>query len=277
MNGTLFFTANDGVHGSELWKSDGTAAGTVHGQGHQRRRHRLEPLGPRRPWASTLFFTANDGTTARSCGRATGRRPAPSWSRTSTPGSGGSSITNLTDVGGTLYFSAYTPAYGAELWKSDGTAAGTAMVQDIYAGSTGSSPTNLTAWGALPILHGHRPDAPVAAVRGRLIAAASDGPRGSGPPVQAPAEWACHGVPGRASRDCVTPGGGRGGRFCVLPGILAIARLLAQLFPTYVTCCEPTCSRSTFTWTPPERRGKSVLIVADPVNLNRIGCARPSR
>src|SRR5207253_1965270 len=28
-DGTLFFQANDGAHGGELWKSDGTAGGTI--------------------------------------------------------------------------------------------------------------------------------------------------------------------------------------------------------------------------------------------------------
>src|SRR6202035_1753848 len=28
VNGTVFFSANDGTHGSELWESNGTAAGT---------------------------------------------------------------------------------------------------------------------------------------------------------------------------------------------------------------------------------------------------------
>ncbi len=29
VNGTVFFAADDGVHGRELWRSDGTAGGTI--------------------------------------------------------------------------------------------------------------------------------------------------------------------------------------------------------------------------------------------------------
>ena len=50
----------------------------------------------------------------------------------------------LVEMGGVVYFSATHPAYGTELWKSDGTAAGTVMVKDIYPGSRSSSPAYLT-------------------------------------------------------------------------------------------------------------------------------------
>jgi ELWxxDGT repeat protein len=36
---------------------------------------------------------------------------------------------------------------GRKLWKSDGTAAGTALVQDIYPGSLSSNPTGFVAMG----------------------------------------------------------------------------------------------------------------------------------
>ena len=107
VNGTLFFPANDGTNGDELWKSDGTAAGTVMvkdiypGSGGVVSRSLLTNV------SGTLFFTANDGTTALSCGSRTARPPAPCWSRTSSPAAE-SYPGYLTNVGGTLFFAPTT-------------------------------------------------------------------------------------------------------------------------------------------------------------------------
>ena len=56
----------------------------------------------------------------------------------------GSSPEYLVDVTGTLFFSAYYGISGIELWKSDGTEAGTVRVKDIYPGSGSSAPNYLT-------------------------------------------------------------------------------------------------------------------------------------
>ena len=59
------------------------------------------------------------------------------------PGSGSSDPISLTNVNGTLFFAADDGIDGIELWKSDGTAAGTVLVKDIGPGGRSSFPGNL--------------------------------------------------------------------------------------------------------------------------------------
>ncbi len=49
----------------------------------------------------------------------------------------------LTDVNGTVFFVANDGLIGDELWKSDGTKAGTVLVKDIIPGFASSNPKNL--------------------------------------------------------------------------------------------------------------------------------------
>jgi ELWxxDGT repeat protein len=49
-----------------------------------------------------------------------------------------------TGVGGTLFFSAVDGGHGRELWRSDGTDAGTRVARDINPGAPSSHPGNLT-------------------------------------------------------------------------------------------------------------------------------------
>lgn len=150
VNGTLFFSAHDSTHGEELWKSDGTAAGTV----------MLKDIGPQSSYPryltnvnGTLFFSADDGTNGRELWKSDGTTTGTTLVKDIAPGAftgnygqlylNSSSPTTLTSMNGTLYFSASDDSNGRELWKSDGTSAGTMMVKDINPGGS-SYLTNLT-------------------------------------------------------------------------------------------------------------------------------------
>lgn len=60
VNGTLYFTANDGIHGTELWKSDGTQAGTMMVKDINKYID-SSSVSNLTNVDGTLYFTANDG------------------------------------------------------------------------------------------------------------------------------------------------------------------------------------------------------------------------
>jgi ELWxxDGT repeat protein len=143
VNGTLFFAANDGTTGYELWKSDGTTAGTVLVKD-------IKATGSSLPkWLTnvngTLFFAANDGTSGAELWKSDGTTAGTVLVKDIRPGSGSSVYEEqypLTNLNGTLFLAANDGTSGAELWKSDGTTAGTVLVKDINPGSGGSFTAN---------------------------------------------------------------------------------------------------------------------------------------
>src|SRR5207247_222215 len=72
VNGTLFFVANDGTHGRELWKSDGTAAGTTLVKDIWSGGGSIGYLNTLTNVNGTLFFSARDGATGYELWRSDG-------------------------------------------------------------------------------------------------------------------------------------------------------------------------------------------------------------
>jgi ELWxxDGT repeat protein len=154
VGGTLYFTADDGEHGEELWKTDGTAGGTVlvkdintgsylsYGNGtYGSNPEDLTAV------AGTLYFSADDGESGAELWKTNGTAAGTVLVKDIQPGSGGSALTYLTAVGSTLYFSARNGAAGVELWKSDGTAGGTVLVKQVAADATAITSTSLAMVG----------------------------------------------------------------------------------------------------------------------------------
>jgi ELWxxDGT repeat protein len=134
-----------------LWKTDGTARGTrlVKSFAHWSGPNHLTAVGDQ------LFFVGGDRQNGyglwRTDGTDRGTRLLLAWELSSVivfPIDGetfvGPKIGWLTDVRGELYFQFNDGRHGSELWRSDGTRAGTWMVTDQRPGPDGAEPSNLT-------------------------------------------------------------------------------------------------------------------------------------
>ncbi|MDX2230533.1 MAG: glycosyl hydrolase family 28-related protein [Leptolyngbyaceae cyanobacterium bins.349] len=144
LGGTVYFTADDRIHGRELWRSDGTIAGTTLVKDIN---PGLADAGPANfvVLGDTLYFTADDGVNGFELWKSDGTATGTTLVKDINLGKGSSTLSQFAIANGILYFSANDGIHGVELWKSDGTPAGTVLVRDIHPGPASASPTGLTA------------------------------------------------------------------------------------------------------------------------------------
>lgn len=160
-----YFIASDGTNGRELWRTDGTEAGTImltdipgdsYGSPIGADPQSLTAVG------SQLYFSGYQVTTGRELWKSDGTKAGTVMVKDINagegydgPGSADSSPFGFTKVGTTVFFSAISDTTGRELWKTDGTAAGTVLVKDIRTGeqygqpASGIDPSNRESFVAL--------------------------------------------------------------------------------------------------------------------------------
>jgi ELWxxDGT repeat protein len=145
---TIFFTANDGKHGVELWKTDGTNRGTKLVKNvHPSSRSEASDTGNLVALGKWLFFTAKDGKHGVELWKSDGTVKGTRVVKHIKPGKMGSNPDSLTVFGGGLLFAAADGKHGPELWWSDGTGAGTTLLRDLAPGAVGSEPSEFTTSG----------------------------------------------------------------------------------------------------------------------------------
>ena len=153
VGGTLYFSANDGSvffgglgNGDQLWKSDGTAAGTVmvtdSNDGVVNASlfpYELTAVG------GELYFVAPDYQDGEQLFESNGTAAGTTMVK-DIPGANGypgSYPANLTAAGNQLYFSASGANQGNQLWMTNGTASGTVQLTTGNASNGGVGPQSL--------------------------------------------------------------------------------------------------------------------------------------
>ena len=134
LGGSLYFAARSGdTQGTEVWRTNGTPAGTALVKDVYPGASSSNPNGFR-VLGTTLYFAAQDGTSGQELWKSDGTAAGTVLVRDSAPGASSSSPQPGTALGSALTFIAFTEDTGWELWTSHGTAASTARVADIAPG-----------------------------------------------------------------------------------------------------------------------------------------------
>ena len=143
LGSTVFFSANDGVNGLELWKTDGSESGTqiVKNIAPEEKSSRISNL---KSINGKLFFLASSDNPDKIQLWTTDGSQEGTIPLSDTP------ITNnlssfqfkMFSFNNKLFYDADSEIYGIELWQSDGTVEGTSLFMD-FDHSWGGIPQNL--------------------------------------------------------------------------------------------------------------------------------------
>lgn len=136
-NGLLYFRANDGTHGEELWVTDGTQTGTS----------LFKDINPGPDgsfpfefyeYNGNMYFNAITNTYGREIWVSDGTEAGTVLFMDINPGAANSGyFFQFFEYNSKLFFNANDGVHGGELWVSDGSPSGTYMLSDINPGSEG--------------------------------------------------------------------------------------------------------------------------------------------
>ncbi len=154
LNGKLVFSGHSAANGNEIFSTDGTAAGTVLVKDINTGTADSDPGYEFAQMNGVLYFSASRPAEGRELWRTDGTNAGTTLVKDIVPGADSSNAANSYNfftAGSYILFAAKTAGGGIELWKSDGTGAGTVLVKDIYAGADSSKPENFILLGSTVI------------------------------------------------------------------------------------------------------------------------------
>lgn len=136
-NNQLTFNAGDGIHGAEIWKTDGTAIGTdllIDAIPGSQGVNYNQPI----LFNGKIYFSGYSVNEGNELWVTDGTAAGTHIVKDIRPGTTSSNIRAMVVYNNKLYFSANDGVHGFELWESDGTETGTQLFMDIKAGDQNS-------------------------------------------------------------------------------------------------------------------------------------------